>query len=63
MKDPELREVADGVYAYLQHGGWGYSNAGLITDSGASLLVDTLYANVCWRPCGAPRLQGASTRW
>ena len=39
-----LREVAPGVYAYLQpHGGWGLSNAGLITDSGVSLLVDTLY--------------------
>jgi glyoxylase-like metal-dependent hydrolase (beta-lactamase superfamily II) len=43
MRDPELREVADGVYAYLQHGGWGYSNAGLVTDGRASLLVDTLY--------------------
>jgi glyoxylase-like metal-dependent hydrolase (beta-lactamase superfamily II) len=43
MKDPELREVGEGVYAYLQRGGWGYSNAGLVTDAGASLLVDTLY--------------------
>ncbi|HVW29713.1 MAG TPA: MBL fold metallo-hydrolase [Polyangiaceae bacterium] len=43
MKTAELREVADGVHAYLQRGGWGYSNAGLVTDSGASLLVDTLY--------------------
>jgi cyclase len=41
--DSAVREVADGVYAYLQPGGWGYSNAGLITDSGSSLLVDTLY--------------------
>lgn len=38
-----LREVADGAYAYLQVGGWGFSNAGLITSNGASLLVDTLY--------------------
>jgi glyoxylase-like metal-dependent hydrolase (beta-lactamase superfamily II) len=39
-----LHEVADGVWAYLQpDGGWGWSNAGLITDDGASLLVDTLF--------------------
>ncbi len=39
-----LREVADGVFAYLQpHGGWGLSNAGLLVDQGVSLLVDTLF--------------------
>jgi glyoxylase-like metal-dependent hydrolase (beta-lactamase superfamily II) len=38
-----VREVADGVYAYLQEGSWGFSNAGLVTQSGSSLLVDTLY--------------------
>lgn len=38
-----LREVAPGVFAYLQpDGGYGYSNAGLIADGGSSLLVDTL---------------------
>jgi len=31
------------LFAYVQHGSWGYSNAGLITSGGASLLVDTLY--------------------
>jgi glyoxylase-like metal-dependent hydrolase (beta-lactamase superfamily II) len=37
-------EVADGVWAYLQpDGGWGWSNAGLVTDGQASLLVDTLF--------------------
>jgi cyclase len=37
-------EVGDGVWAYLQpDGGWGWSNAGLITDGSASLLVDTLF--------------------
>jgi len=37
-------EVADGVWAYLQpDGGWGWSNAGLVTDGEASLLVDTLF--------------------
>jgi glyoxylase-like metal-dependent hydrolase (beta-lactamase superfamily II) len=39
-----LHEVADGVWAYLQpDGGWGWSNAGLVTDGPASLLVDTLF--------------------
>ena len=39
-----LHELGDGLYAYLQpDGGWGWSNAGLITASGTSLLVDTLY--------------------
>jgi glyoxylase-like metal-dependent hydrolase (beta-lactamase superfamily II) len=39
-----LHEVADGVWAYLQpDGGWGWSNAGLVTGEGTSLLVDTLF--------------------
>jgi len=39
-----LHEVGDGVFAYLlPDGGWGWSNAGLITDGGESLLVDTLF--------------------
>jgi cyclase len=39
-----MHEVADGVWAYLQpDGGWGWSNAGLITDGDRSLLVDTLF--------------------
>ena len=38
-----LRELGNGVYAYLQpDGSWGLSNAGLIADSGETLLVDTL---------------------
>jgi len=38
-----LHEVAPGSFAYLQpDGGYGYSNAGLITDGDSSLLVDTL---------------------
>src|SRR5262245_21508180 len=41
--EPVLREVADGVYAYLQVGGWGFSNAGLVAGPKDSLLVDTLY--------------------
>jgi hypothetical protein len=39
-----MSEVADGVWAYLQpDGGWGWSNAGLVTDGDRSLLVDTLF--------------------
>lgn len=39
-----LHEVGDGTYAYLQpDGGWGWSNAGLVVDGDASLLVDTLF--------------------
>jgi cyclase len=39
-----LHEVAEGVWAYLQpDGGWGWSNAGLITGEDDALLVDTLF--------------------
>jgi cyclase len=39
-----LAEVGDGLYAYLQpDGGWGWSNAGLVTDGDSALLVDTLF--------------------
>ncbi len=39
-----LHSVGEGCFAYLQpDGSWGWSNAGLITDAGASLLVDTLF--------------------
>jgi glyoxylase-like metal-dependent hydrolase (beta-lactamase superfamily II) len=39
-----LHEVGPGCFAYLQpDGSWGWSNAGLVTDGGESLLVDTLF--------------------
>ncbi|HEX4127154.1 MAG TPA: MBL fold metallo-hydrolase [Acidimicrobiales bacterium] len=39
-----LHEIGDGVWAYLQpDGGWGWSNAGLITGDDTALLVDTLF--------------------
>ena len=39
-----LHELGDGCHAFLQpDGGWGWSNAGLISGDGASLLVDTLF--------------------
>jgi glyoxylase-like metal-dependent hydrolase (beta-lactamase superfamily II) len=38
-----LHDLGDGVFAYLQpDGGWGWSNAGLVTAADASLVVDTL---------------------
>ncbi len=40
----ELKEVGSGIFAYTQlPGSWGWSNAGLIVDGRASLLVDTLF--------------------
>lgn len=45
-----LHELGDGLYAYLQpDGGWGWSNAGLVTADGTSLLVDTLFDLRCAR--------------
>jgi cyclase len=37
-------DLGSGAYAYLQpDGGWGWSNAGLVSDGGQALLVDTLF--------------------
>jgi glyoxylase-like metal-dependent hydrolase (beta-lactamase superfamily II) len=42
--DARLEDLGHGIYAYLQpDGSWGLSNAGLVSDAGDSLLVDTLY--------------------
>ncbi len=39
-----LLDLGSGCWAWLQpDGSWGWSNAGLICDSGVSLLVDTLF--------------------
>jgi cyclase len=39
-----LHDLGNGGFAYLQpNGGWGFSNSGLIVDSGETLLVDTLF--------------------
>lgn len=39
-----LQDLGNGNFAYFQpDGGWGLSNAGLITSQGKALLVDTLY--------------------
>jgi cyclase len=39
-----LHDLGNATYAYLQpDGGWGWSNAGLIVDGDAALLIDTLF--------------------
>lgn len=39
-----LTDLGGGLFAWMQpDGSWGYSNAGLVTDGSASLLVDTLF--------------------
>jgi cyclase len=39
-----LHPLTSGCFAYLlSDGGYGWSNAGLTTDSGETLLVDTLF--------------------
>lgn len=39
-----LHDLGNSVYAYLQPDGtWGWSNAGLVIDGKASLLIDTLF--------------------
>lgn len=39
-----LNDLGNGHFAWLQpDGSWGWSNAGLVTDGDASLLVDTLF--------------------
>ena len=39
-----LHDLGNGCYAWIQpDGSWGFSNSGLITDCGESVLVDTLY--------------------
>lgn len=39
-----LASLGNGTFAYLQpDGGWGLSNAALVTDDGEALLVDTLF--------------------
>jgi cyclase len=42
--DKGLQALGTGLYAYLTpDGSWGLSNAGLVTDNGSSLLIDTLF--------------------
>ena len=39
-----LHDLGNSLYAYLQpDGSWGWSNAGLVTDGEACLLIDTLF--------------------
>jgi len=44
MQKPELHEIADNIFAYVQpNGSWGLSNAGLVVSAEGALLVDTLF--------------------
>ncbi len=39
-----LAEIGEGIHAYLQpDGGWGWSNAGLVSEGSSTLLIDTLF--------------------
>ena len=39
-----LHDLGNGCWAWLApDGSWGWSNSGLISDDGVSLLVDTLF--------------------
>lgn len=39
-----LHQIGNGAYAWLQpDGGWGWSNSGLVVDSGEALVIDTLF--------------------
>lgn len=41
---PGVQDFGNGCFAYLQSdGGWGLSNAGLVTSDGKALLIDTLF--------------------
>jgi glyoxylase-like metal-dependent hydrolase (beta-lactamase superfamily II) len=43
-----LHELGDGLFAYIQgDGGWGLSNAGLVTAPGTSMLIDTTFDRRC----------------
>ena len=45
-----VEPLGDGLFAWVQgDGSWGWSNAGLVTDGGESLLVDTLFTGALTR--------------
>src|SRR6185503_7614393 len=42
--EPGVEAFGNGCFAYLQpDGGWGFSNAGLVTDGKDALLIDTMF--------------------
>lgn len=61
-----LREVANGVHAWMQpNGSWGESNAGLVVGDDESLLIDTLWTPELTRrmlAAMAPATEGAPIR-
>ena len=54
MAPPPLRELATGVYAWIQPGGVaGVANAGVIADADGLTVVDTLMVRSQWEPFAA----------
>ncbi|MGH3628965.1 MAG: hypothetical protein ACRDRL_16210 [Sciscionella sp.] len=48
-----IHELGGNCHAWLEpDGSWGWSNAGLVTGRGASLLIDTLFDPTPSRPEG-----------
>ncbi|MDF2232247.1 MBL fold metallo-hydrolase [Albimonas sp. CAU 1670] len=46
----EVEDLGDGLYAWVQgDGSWGWSNAGLVTSQGETLLIDTLFTGALTR--------------
>ena len=61
--EPGVREFGNGCFAYLQpDGGWGYSNAGLVTDGGEQLLTAGMCAGFAAGEADGHHLVNRSTR-
>jgi cyclase len=41
FKDGQVNQIADGAFAYMQVGGWGFNNTAFIVSDGETLLIDT----------------------
>lgn len=50
---PELTAVGQGVFAWLQDGGHGRSNAGVVIDADGVTVIDTLMLASQWKPFAA----------
>ncbi len=41
FKHGQVNQIADGAYAYMQVGGWGFNNTAFVVSEGETLLIDT----------------------
>ncbi len=41
FKHGHVNQIADGAYAYMQVGGWGFNNMAFVVSDGETLLIDT----------------------